>query len=298
MSCNLLTKDIINDCANLPVKGVSPIAYILPYSGTNVFFGVDLEGAKVVKLLSNPLQAAFSIVSASNFAFNAGSEAVSNDALDTRYKHYFSFILSQTGNADLDKMDGIIVVSKSNAGKWLVYGAENGLWKKTQSRKTNDNLGLVTAEYESKEGGEESLSEFFFTPEISSPANLVDYLYFENSVAAQVGYSFEIDADKSAFVKNTDDTYESSVNGHLGFTTAGDGILVTVVPKNSLTYNFETFILTKYNIEYLLKACVDSGNENGTIDITESASKSTWSTLSNSYYSELVAAGWTITYTA
>ena len=298
MSCNLLTKDIINDCANLPVKGVSPIAYILPYSGTNVFFGVDLEGAKVVKLLSNPLQAAFSMVSASNFAFNAGSEAVSNDALDTRYKHSFSFVLSQTGNADLDKMDGIIVVSKSNAGKWLVYGAENGLWKKTQSRKTNDNLGLVTAEYESKEGGEESLSEFFFTPEISSPATLVDYLYFEKSVGIQEVYGFEFDADKSAFVKDTYDTYESSVNGSISFTTAGTGIIIAIVPKNSSTYDFSTFILTKYNIEYLLKACVDSGNENGTIDITESASKSTWSTLSNSYYSELVAAGWTITYTA
>ena len=298
MSCNLLTKDIINDCANLPVKGVSPIAYILPYSGTNVFFGVDLEGAKVVKLLSNPLQAAFSIVSASNFAFNAGSEAVSNDAVDTRYKHYFSFVLSQTGNADLDKMDGIIVVSKSNAGKWLVYGAENGLWKKTQSRKTNDNLGLVTAEYESKEGGEESLSEFFFTPEISSPANLVDYLYFEMSLPAQLGAGFNIDAALSAFVKNTDDTYKSSVSGRISLTTAGTGMIVAIIPKNSSTYDFSSFTLTKDNIEYLLKACVDSGNENGTIDITESASKSTWSTLSNSYYSQLVAAGWTITHTA
>ena len=298
MSCNLLTKDIINDCANLPVKGVSPIAYILPYSGTNVFFGVDLEGAKVVKLLSNPLQAAFSMVSASNFAFNAGSEAVSNDAVDTRYKHYFSFVLSQTGNADLDKMDGIIVVSKSNAGKWIVYGAENGLWKKTQNRKTNDNLGLVTAEYESRNGEEESLSEFFFTPEISSPANLVNYLYFEKSIAVQGTYVFEIEKALSAFVKDTDDTYKSTVSGRISFTTAGAGMIVAIIPKNSLTYDFETFPLTKYNIEYLLKACVDSGIERGLIDISGSASKSTWSTLSNSYYSELVAAGWTITYTA
>ena len=67
----------------------------------------------------------------------------------------------------------------------------------------------MTAEYESKEGGEESLSEFFFTPDISSPANLIDYLYFEKSVAAHEGNGFEIDIDTPAFAKDTDDTYKS-----------------------------------------------------------------------------------------
>ena len=298
MDCNYLTKDIINDCQNLPVKGVSPIAYILPYYGTNVFFDVDSEGAKIVKLLSNPIQAEFSIISASNFAFNAGSEAVLNDAVQTRHKHFFSFILSQTGNANLDKMAGIIVLSKNNSGKWLIYGAENGLWKKTQARKANDNLGLVTVEYESMEGKEESLSEYVFKPEISTPEKLIDYLYFEKSVVADLGFSFEVDNNLDAYVQNADGTYVTSSIGNVTGTTSNDGKIVAIVPKNSALYDFIYYPLTKENIEYLLKSCVNSKKENGTIDIPTSASKSTWSTNANSYFSELIAAGWTITYTA
>ena len=56
-------------------------------------------------------------------------------------------------------MDGVVVIVKYLSGGYAILGAENGLYKTAQSRMVNEESGLVTVTYETREGMEEMLSE-------------------------------------------------------------------------------------------------------------------------------------------
>ena len=106
MKCTFLTKDIV---CNRSVKGIEPIAYILPFEGLNVVID-DVTGD--AKLIYNTNQSTFSTIHATKFALNAGSSVVSSDVKENGFKHTFTAILAQVANGDLDKMDGIAVIVK------------------------------------------------------------------------------------------------------------------------------------------------------------------------------------------
>ena len=56
-------------------------------------------------------------------------------------------------------MDGIAVIVKYLSGGYAILGSDNGLYKTAQSRMVNEESGLVTVTYETREGMEEMLSE-------------------------------------------------------------------------------------------------------------------------------------------
>lgn len=165
MSCNLLTSDIVNSCTS--VRGLNPKAWIFPFVGTKVFFE-ELEDSqrqtyKTVQLIGSANQLGPSVFEAFKYGLNAGSDVVVSEVRKNVFSHYFSGVLQPSSVATqeaLDKMDGVIVVVLTNEGKYLVYGAENGLWKSSQTKRANDNTALHTVEFASREGLEESQSEY------------------------------------------------------------------------------------------------------------------------------------------
>ena len=178
MSCSTsITADLINDCTKRPVKGIYPMAWVLPFYGSEaVLTGNELES------LYTP-QHLFSKIEATKFNLNAGSELVSSSEVkENGYIHKFSGILNQVANADLDKMDGIIVVVKRGTD-FIAYGVQNGLWKTSQTRTANDNSGLVSVEFATRTDQEESYSEYYYdtTLELLMYGNRQNFVFEGNS---------------------------------------------------------------------------------------------------------------------
>lgn len=196
MSCNLITSDIVNSCTS--VRGLNHKAWIFPFVGTTVFFetreDAALQDYKVVNLIGSANQTTPTTFEAFKYGLNAGLDAVVSEVRATTYKGYFSGVLKPSSAAQieaLDKMDGIIVVVLTNDGKYLVIGAENGLWKSSQTQRANDNTGLVTVEYVSREGIEESQSEYLLESNLTgvsiAPLTFLDSMsYVEGFTATEL----------------------------------------------------------------------------------------------------------------
>lgn len=193
MNCQTITRDIINSCS--AVRGLYPTAWVLPYVGSKVdFSSVNWSEGDTQQVYSilNENQAAFTKITAVKMALNAGHDAVASDVRNTTFAHYFSAVLSLNAaqKAALDKMDGIIVVVRDKAGLYWVYGAENGLWKTTQSQRANDNTGLITVEYASQEGVEESFQDYQLIS--STPFSIWDEAYYLNEASHEVMYDASV----------------------------------------------------------------------------------------------------------
>lgn len=178
MTCNLLTADIVNYCA--PVTGLAAKIWVYPYATTRVWMD-----ANVVHVLGSSAQLNPAVYEAFKSAFNAGADEVVFEAADNQYTHYISGVINLSASAEIDKLDGIIVVVLTNEGVYQVYGAKHGLWKSSQIKRSNDNLSLVTFEFTSREGMGEPFSVYHLNPQgdngitVLTAANLINYSYQE-----------------------------------------------------------------------------------------------------------------------
>ena len=331
MKCTFLTKDIV---CNRSVKGIEPIAYILPFEGLNVVVD-DVTGE--AKLIYNTNQSTFSTIQATKFALNAGSSVVSSEVKENGFKHTFTAILAQVANGDLDKMDGIVVIVKYLSGGYAILGAENGLYKTAQSRMVNEESGLVTVTYETREGMEEMLSE-----NVLNVQN-IDGSIFVNMEAIT---GLELDMNDDVVVA-TDSTkkclyYETvtgktinSTSGSISDTSDGAGNVVlffeknaavsiagsdfvgqfktittgnvsvenclyitSLSAKNSTSIDAEGASLTAASIAILLSELVSVGNVNGSLILTggTNAAMGTWTAQAVTDKDTLVTRGWAVTY--
>ena len=331
MTCTFLTQDIV---CNRSIKGIEPIAYILPFEGLNVVVD-DVTGE--AKLIYNTNQSTFSTIQATKFALNAGSSVVSSEVKENGYKNTFTAILAQVANGDLDKMDGIVVIVKYLAGGYAILGAGNGLYKTAQSRMVNEESGLVTVTYETRDGMEEVLSERvlnvqnidgsifvnmeaitgLFVEEGDSVGMATDTskkcLYYHTATgdtinSASGSISAESDGDGEVvllFEKNATVSIASSdFGGKFKTITTGAvsienaSYITTLSAKNSTSIDAEGAGLTASSIATLLSELVSAGNVNGTLILIggTNAAIGTWTAQAVTYKNTLVARGWTVTY--
>lgn len=313
MSCSTnLVADVVNDCSNRPIKGIYPTAWILPFDGRQY----KLSENKL-QLLASP-QGYFTQISAEKFALNVGSEIATSEVKQNGFKHKFIGILSQIGNADLDKMDGIIVVVKKGT-KYFAYGIQNGLWKASQVRTANDNSGLVTVEYSSRADMEEDYSEYEFDEStglfstIPPDQFINDYNMITGlSITDGDDFNYSIYADKVYAMMPNGDYYTESTMSTSGSVT---GYINIFLSKTATSINLENSevkgIFTsscndvylggcKFNaleIEYILKRIVDLGGIDGNVDLSlgTNAVYGTWTDAAKDYKLTLVSRGWTVT---
>jgi hypothetical protein len=331
MKCTFLTQDIV---CNRSIKGIEPIAYILPFDGLNVVVD-DVTGE--AKLIYNTNQSTFSTIQATKFALNAGSSVVSSEVKENGFKHSFTAILAQVANGDLDKIDGIAVIVKYLSGGYAILGSENGLYKTAQSRMVNEESGLVTVTYETREGMEEMLSE-----RVLNVQNIDGGIFVNMEAITGLGiYSGErvamtTDSTKKCLYYNTvtGETINST-SGAISDTADGTGEVVlffeknaavsiagtdfgsqfktittgsvsienvTTVTllsaKNSTSIDAEGASLTAASIAILLSELVSVGNVDGTLILIggTNAAIGTWAAQAVTDKNTLVTRGWTVTY--
>ena len=332
MKCTFLTQDIV---CNRSIKGIEPIAYILPFDGLNVV--VDNVTGEA-KLIYNTNQSTFSTIQATKFALNAGSSVVSSEVKENGFKHTFTAILAQVANGDLDKMDGIAVIVKYLSGGYAILGAENGLYKTAQSRMVNEESGLVTVTYETREGMEEMLSE-----RVLNVQNIDGSIFVNMEAITGLGIynsgervAMATDSTKKCLYYNTvtgetinstsgaiSDTVDSTgevvlffeknaavsiVGSDFGgqFKTITTGAvsvenvigITSLSAKNSTSIDAEGASLTAASIAILLSELVAVGNVDGTLILIggTNAAIGTWSAQAVTDKNTLVTRGWTVTY--
>lgn len=332
MKCTFLTQDIV---CNRSIKGIEPIAYILPFEGLNVVID-DATGE--AKLIYNTNQSTFSTIQATKFALNAGSSVVSSEVKENGYKHTFTAILAQVANGNLDKMDGIVVIVKYLSGGYAILGSENGLYKTAQSRMVNEESGLVTVTYETREGMEEMLSErvlnvqnidgsIFVNMEaitgiginnsgerIAMATDLTKKCLYYNTVTGDI-----INSTSGAISATAEDTGEvvlffeknaavsiagtDFVGQFKTITTGAVSVenvttITSLSAKNSTSIDAEGASLTAASIAVLLSELVSVGNVDGTLILIggTNAAIGTWAAQAVTDKNTLVTRGWTVTY--
>ena len=332
MKCTFLTQDIV---CNRSIKGIEPIAYILPFEGLNVVVD-DVTGE--AKLIYNTNQSTFSTIQATKFALNAGSSVVSSEIKENGFKHTFTAILAQVANGNLDKMDGIVVIVKYLSGGYAILGAENGLYKTAQSRMVNEESGLVTVTYETREGMEEMLSErvlnvqnidgsIFVNMEaitglvinnsgerIAMATDLTKKCLYYNTVTGDI-----INSTSGAISATAEDTGEvvlffeknaavsiagtDFVGQFKTITTGAVSVenvttITSLSAKNSTSIDAEGASLTASSIAVLLSELVSVGNIDGTLILIggTNAAIGTWAAQAVADKNTLVTRGWTVTY--
>ena len=332
MKCTFITQDIV---CNRSIKGIEPIAYILPFEGLNVVVD-DVTGE--AKLIYNTNQSTFSTIQATKFALNAGSSVVSSEVKENGFKHTFTAILAQVANGDLDKMDGIAVIVKYVSGGYAILGAENGLYKTAQSRMVNEESGLVTVTYETREGMEEMLSE-----RVLNVQNIDGSIFVNMEAITGLGIynsgervAMATDSTKKCLYYNTvtGETINST-SGAISDTVDGTGEVVlffeknaavsiagtdfggqfktittgavsienvttvtSLSAKNSTSIDAEGASLTALSIAILLSELVSVGNVDGTLILIggTNAAIGTWAAQAVTDKNTLVTRGWTVTY--
>lgn len=215
-----------------PIKGIEPTAYVIsrdslkPILTENAVNQFGITGS-------------FAEWQAVKFGFNAGSEQVTSDTKATGYKHTFSGVFAK-GNANLDTLDNIVVVVKQQGcgGQWLCYGLQNGLYKTGHTKKANDNSGMTTIEFASRQDMEEDFSEYTLNldaiADIATFEQLVNYSFITGLFLADGGVTpqalaLETDADKTCFVILPDGTFIEAVAGAIDESWTGDAGEITII---------------------------------------------------------------------
>lgn len=162
--------DIINDCDFTPRAGLETTQTVFNRADIDtITYDVSNKNLVTAITLKSGTQA-YNIVGFKN-SNNAGHDLVVNENAPDSYKQFFSpqvwKIDAETVKA-LDNLADIVVITenknKGNAGDgaFEIYGLETGLYKSSDTRRTNDNLGIQTVELTTQDGEDSSVSRHIF----------------------------------------------------------------------------------------------------------------------------------------
>ena len=171
MACTKgIAKDIINDCDYTPIAGLeaTQVAFNRSDISTVTYDATNKNLVTAITLKSGTQ--AYSIEGFKKSS-NAGYDLTVNEATPDTYKQYASIqawgIDAETINA-LDNLSDIVIISenKNNGvdgdGKFEINGLETGLYKSSDSRRANDNLGIATIELTTQDGEDATVSRHVF----------------------------------------------------------------------------------------------------------------------------------------
>jgi hypothetical protein len=168
MACTTkLTKAITNDCDNKPSSGLEVKAWVMNRSEATF----TLDGTKKALCTGITMTGAAKAyaVTAIKKEMNVGSDLVSADNMPDCYKHTFSFQPYSRLPEDIQALDNladIVVVAElkghKTQGCFVIFGLETGLHKTSFSFRANDNNGVPTYEFATRDGEEEQYSRYVF----------------------------------------------------------------------------------------------------------------------------------------
>jgi hypothetical protein len=170
MSClNSISADITSNCTNQPNGFLEVKAWIFSrpdYANAITFDGTNPN--KITNIAAVATKEAYVLTGVKKM-LNAGHDIVVADDRADKYTHYFNFQQFQVAAAAIHNIDNlkdvfVVVERKDKAsggdGTFVAYGVKNGLWKSTDTRRSNDINGARNLELTSLAGAEENYSEY------------------------------------------------------------------------------------------------------------------------------------------
>jgi len=162
-----IAQAITNSCTNVPSAGLEVKGWII--NRADVTWTIDADN---VVLLTGATMAGGTFaypITAVKKEMNAGFDAVIADNLPDLFTHNISFQPYERKSANilaLDSIDDIVVVlelkGEKISGCFIVLGYETGLHLVSMSYRANDNNGIPTYEFATKEGQGEKYSRYIF----------------------------------------------------------------------------------------------------------------------------------------
>lgn len=166
-----ISQNITNDCSKQPNKGLEQEVYIM--NRTDMSFTVDGTNPLLVTSISMASGTQAYKLTGYKEDIDAGFDLVVSEKLPEQYKHYF--MAEPWGESSdeikvLDDLEDIVVIVERSGGKdknagdgaFQVYGLYLGLDKSSATARANNNNGVPTYEFASRDGSEEKHSRFVF----------------------------------------------------------------------------------------------------------------------------------------
>lgn len=168
MSCaSKIAAAVTNSCTNKPSSGIEVKAWAI--NRADATFTMDATTETLCSAIALAGTTVAYPITAVKKEANVGSDAVIADNLPNCFKHYFSFQpydRSALGIKAMDDMTDIVIVAelkgKKGEGSFVIFGLETGLHPSGMSYRTNDNYGIPTYEFATRDGEEETHSRYVF----------------------------------------------------------------------------------------------------------------------------------------
>jgi hypothetical protein len=170
MSCTLnIAKNIISDCTTQKNGFLEVKAWIFSRADyANAITYDNTITSKITNIASVTTKKAFTLTGVKKL-LNAGHDIVVADDRADKFTHFFSFQQFEIAAADVFNLDNLkdvfVVVERKDKGAggdgtFVAYGVKNGLFKSTDTRRSNDINGARSLELTSLAGAEENNSEY------------------------------------------------------------------------------------------------------------------------------------------
>jgi len=161
-----VAKAITNSCTDVPSAGLELVAYIFDRLSATFTIGASANLVSAIALAGAEVAYKVTAVKKEN---NAGFDMVTGDNIPDLFTHMFSIQPYERSAAvikALDEMDDFVAVVEIKApkteGKFVILGFNSGLHKKSASGRYNDNYGIPTYEFGTREGEGEVYSRYIF----------------------------------------------------------------------------------------------------------------------------------------
>lgn len=161
-----ITQVITNTCTNVPAAGLEIKGWIL--NRDDATFTPDGSNAALITAIANGTDVAYPITAVKK-ENNAGFDAQIADNLPNLFSHYVSvqpYERDSDAVKNLDEMDDVVIIVElkgpKTEGCFVILGLERGLHLSSGSARFNDNNGIPTYEFASREGEYEKYSRYIF----------------------------------------------------------------------------------------------------------------------------------------
>jgi len=162
-----ITQAITNSCTNVPASGLEVKGWIV--NRDEFTFTPDGSNAALITALVPLYFKTSFVVTAVKKEMNGGSDAVVADNLPDLYTHYVSiqpYARDSDAVKNIDEMDDVVIILElkgpKTEGCFIMLGLETGLHKSSASFRANDNNGISTYEFTTREGEGEKYSRYVF----------------------------------------------------------------------------------------------------------------------------------------
>ena len=163
----VVAKAITNTCTDVPSAGLELTAYI--FNRLDATFTVDSTDANLITAIALTASKVAYKVTAVKKENNAGFDLVTGDNIPNLFTHMLALQPYERDAASikaLDTMDDFVAVVEIKApkteGKFVILGLNSGLHLNSVSGRYNDNYGIPTYEFATREGEAEVYSRYAF----------------------------------------------------------------------------------------------------------------------------------------